>query len=148
MLAKLTTVVPEVRLPSSSLRTSGSRECREAKRGAGGEQSIRKEMALRGVSQRPHPSPPSSRQTTTLSSGERVPRVSHQVYQVRPNLITKYVLPASFSLLTETKGEIRAANAQLLIALWRAMGPALNEHAATLSLPSQQRLSSVLAAAM
>lgn len=74
--------------------------------------------------------------------------LSHQVYQVRPNLITKYVLPASFSLLTETKGEIRAANAQLLIALWRAMGPALNEHAATLSLPSQQRLSSVLAAAM
>jgi hypothetical protein len=91
-----------------------------------------------------------SRPVGCFTAGNRAAtlRRNTQVYQVRPNLISKYVLPASFSLLTETKGEIRAANAQLLVALWRAMGEQLNEAAGNLSLPSQQRLSAVLAAAM
>lgn len=175
MLDKLTTIVPEVR-PPCPLRFFIARHpvitfsvfvlcMRDVKESTSvvfsmctlppPRESVVRQRAAEGsiafrstsrVSQWPHPSP-SSRRTRTLSSGERVSRV-YQVYQVRPNLITKYVLPASFSLLTETKGEIRAANAQLLMALWRVMGSALNEHAASLSLPSQQRLSSVLAAAM
>mmetsp|Transcript_14978 Transcript_14978/g.20666 ORF Transcript_14978/g.20666 Transcript_14978/m.20666 type:complete len:318 (+) Transcript_14978:2-955(+) len=76
---------------------------------------------------------------------EKLTTITPEVYLIRPQLVVKYVLPAAFSLLNETKGEIRTANIRLLQALWKTMGPSLQDHTQTLSASLQQRFNEAIA---
>lgn len=75
---------------------------------------------------------------------EKLAAISSEVYTLRPHLVVKHVLPTAFTMLNETKGEIRTANNRLLSTLQDVMGPALLEHASGLSKPQIQRLQQCL----
>jgi len=76
---------------------------------------------------------------------EKLTTMVPEVYSMNHTLLVKYVLPAAFSLLSETKGEIRSANSRLLKALHRTMGSKLREHTGNLSAALMQRLEDLLA---
>eukprot|EP00163_Fabomonas_tropica_P001966 TRINITY_DN1145_c1_g1_i2.p1 TRINITY_DN1145_c1_g1~~TRINITY_DN1145_c1_g1_i2.p1 ORF type:complete len:1334 (-),score=342.97 TRINITY_DN1145_c1_g1_i2:21-4022(-) len=68
------------------------------------------------------------------------------VYSVKPSLLAKYVLPVSFKLLSENKGEIKTANAHLLQELYIMLDDSLFDHTHSLSASQLQRLKSIIEA--
>jgi hypothetical protein len=65
-------------------------------------------------------------------------------YPSKPQLVSKYAVPAAFALLPDARGEVKAAAQQLLATLASLMGPALLETASNLSPANQQKLIELL----
>eukprot|EP00959_Pyramimonas_sp_CCMP1952_P121075 2531413-Pyramimonas_sp.AAC.1 len=77
---------------------------------------------------------------------DKLAAITPEVYRMRPRLVTKYLVPTSFAMLVETRGEVKAANARLLKALWEAMGSSLKDHGTNLSPLMQSKLDEALKA--
>ncbi|KAG2502218.1 hypothetical protein HYH03_000704 [Edaphochlamys debaryana] len=78
---------------------------------------------------------------------EKLIAIINPLYPAKPQLVTRYAVPAAFALLTDSKGETKAAANQLLGALARLMGPALMEQAGSLNAVAQQRVADAVAQA-
>jgi hypothetical protein len=61
-------------------------------------------------------------------------------YASKPQLVTKYAIPAAFALLPDAKGDVKVAAQQLLSTLATLMGTTLLETASNLSPANQQKL--------
>jgi hypothetical protein len=66
------------------------------------------------------------------------------LWQQKPALVTKYLLPVALKNLSDSKIEIRSANGHLLQVLYRFMGDTVLEHASQLPQSDQQRLREIV----
>ena len=72
--------------------------------------------------------------------------IVEDVYSRRPHLVIKHVVPAAFTLLGDSKVDVKSANQELIATLHRVLGKDLTTAAANLSQPLRQRLDVVLGA--
>jgi len=73
--------------------------------------------------------------------------IVEDVYARRPHLVVKHVVPAAFTVLGDSKVDVKSANQELIATLHRVLGNDLTTAAANLSQPLRQRLDMVLGAA-
>lgn len=78
---------------------------------------------------------------------ERLQALIPALWPGRPQLVTKHVVPAAFSLLNDTKGDGKAAAQALLGSLAQQMGPQLLEQAANLQPHLQAKVAEAVSAA-
>ncbi|GFR42338.1 hypothetical protein Agub_g3246 [Astrephomene gubernaculifera] len=79
---------------------------------------------------------------------EKLVQIVNGLYGTKPQLVTRYAVPAAFALLNDSRGgEAKAAANALLGALARLMGPALLEQATSLNGVAQQKVAEAVAAA-
>jgi hypothetical protein len=45
----------------------------------------------------------------------RLALIAPDVFRMRPHLVTKYLVPTSFAMLSETRGEVKTANTRSVI---------------------------------
>ncbi|GLI71807.1 hypothetical protein VaNZ11_017199 [Volvox africanus] len=81
---------------------------------------------------------------------EKLVRIVTAMYGSKPQLVSRYAVPAVFALLNDGRGglETKAAASVLLAGLARQMGPALLEQAASLNAVAQQRVADAVAGAI
>ncbi|GIL85496.1 hypothetical protein Vretifemale_14008 [Volvox reticuliferus] len=81
---------------------------------------------------------------------EKLVQIVTALYGSKPQLVSRYAVPAVFALLNDGRGglETKAAASVLLAGLARQMGPALLEQAASLNAVAQQRVADAVAGAI
>lgn len=78
---------------------------------------------------------------------ERLQAIAVALWPSKPQLAVKHVVPATFSLLQDTKGEGKAAAQALLTTLAQLMGDSLLEHTGMLQPAAKQRVVDAVSAA-
>lgn len=74
---------------------------------------------------------------------EKLLDIVDNVYDTKPNLIVKHVLPVCLSFLDEKKGELRSINQKVLQNVFSKMGPTLYDHC-TLTEENRSKLRALL----